>query len=248
MDYSLDTNAAKKADIIFTKIDIKGKYLGIITRAEQTTSKKGTKGVDISFKTDSGATADYLTLWTHNAVGKQLTGFNTLMAIMTCLRVRELKAQDGEVEKYDIDQQKRVKVVVPLFKDLMNKPIGLLIHMEEYAKTKGGTAWKPSISAAFDKDEFTASEILNKAVRPEALPKMVLALRDRPLAGAASPSATSASQGNYDGGGSFNDFDDDIPFLFNMNTLCDAIGQPLSLWRARYGKGLSVLRANKTDF
>lgn len=47
---------------------------------------------------------------------------------------------------------------------------------------------------------------------------------------------------------SFDDLGDDIPFLFNMNTLCDTIGQPLSLWRAKYGKGLSVLRANKTDF
>jgi len=50
------------------------------------------------------------------------------------------------------------------------------------------------------------------------------------------------------GGGSFDDFEDDIPFLFNMNTLCDTMGQPLSLWRAKHGKGLSVLRANKTDF
>lgn len=48
--------------------------------------------------------------------------------------------------------------------------------------------------------------------------------------------------------GGISDMDDDIPFLFNMNTLCDTMGQPLSLWRAKYGKGLSVLRANQTDF
>ena len=48
--------------------------------------------------------------------------------------------------------------------------------------------------------------------------------------------------------GGLAEMDDDIPFLFNMNTLCDTIGQPLSLWRARYGKGLSVLRANQADF
>jgi len=47
---------------------------------------------------------------------------------------------------------------------------------------------------------------------------------------------------------SVDDFADDIPFLFNMNTLCDTMGQPLSLWRARYGKVLSVVQANKTDF
>lgn len=181
MDYQLDTTAAKNADVIFSKIESKGKYFGTLTRAEQVTSSQGTKGVDLSFKADTGETADYLTLWTHNKDGKQLMGFNTLMAIMTCLRVRELKAQDGEIEKYDRDLQKRVKIIVPLFHDLMNKPLGLLIHMEEYAKTQGGTAWKPAISAAFDKDEFTASEILAKAVKPETLPRMVQALRDRPL-------------------------------------------------------------------
>lgn len=207
MDYQLDTNAAKKADVIFSKIDTKGKYMGVLTRAEKVESTKGTTGVDLSFKADGGESADYLTLWTHNKDGKQLMGFNTLMAIMTCLRVRELKAQDGVVEKYDSAQQKRVKVTVPLFLDLMDKPLGLLIHMEEYAKTAGGTAWKPVIAAAFDKDEFTASEILNKSVKPEALPKMVQALRDRPLKGSGSVPAAASGQPS-----AFSDLDDDLPF------------------------------------
>ena len=195
MDYTLNTEAAKQADTLFSKIEERGKYLGVITRAEQVVSKKKSKGVDFSFKTDTGATADYLTIWTHNGDGKQLQGFNTLMAMMTCLRVKELKAEDGEVEKYDKDEQKRVKVTVPLFKALMNKPIGLLIHMEEYEKTAGGTAWKPSISAPFDADEFTASEILNKAKQPETLAKMVQALRDRPLKnGSAKPAQTYESE------------------------------------------------------
>lgn len=188
-DYILDTKAAADADVIFSKIEQKGKYLGTITRAEQVTSDKGTKGVDMSFKSNSGEVADYLTIWTHNKDGKQLSGFNTLMAIMTCLRVRELNASDGEVEKYDKDQKKRVKVIAPLFKDLMNKPLGLLIHMEEYEKTAGGTAWKAVIAAAFDKDEFTASEILNKSKTPTTLEKMVAALKDRPLKQSA-PSAS----------------------------------------------------------
>ena len=199
MDYQLDTSAAKKADVIFSKIDAKGKYVGVLTRAEKVTSNKGTIGVDLSFKADGGESADYLTLWTHNKDGKQLMGFNTLMAIMTCLRVRELKAQDGEIEKYDNTQNARVKAVVPLFKELMHKPLGLLLHMEEYAKTAGGTAWKPVIAAAFDKDEFTASEILNKSVQPESLPKMVAALRDRPLkAGAQNGSGSSSSDAPSD--------------------------------------------------
>jgi hypothetical protein len=216
MDYSLDTNAAKQADVIFSRVEQKGKYLGALTRAEQTESSKGTKGVDLSFKADDGTSADYLTLWTHNKDGKQLQGFNTLMAIMTCLRVKDLKAEEGEVEKYDRDTQKRVKVRVPLFKALMGKPIGLLLHMEEYEKMKNGsptgeTAWKPAISAPFDKDEYTASEILGKVTKPETLAKMVQVLRDRPLKPGGSPAATAAPAGSNDRP-SFDDLDDDIPF------------------------------------
>ncbi len=181
MEYNLDANAAKQADNIFSKIEEKGQYLGVLTRAEQVVSKKGSKGVDLSFKTETGATADYLSVWTHNSEGKQLQGFNTLMALMTCLRVKSLKAELGEVEKYDSSTQQRAKVQVLLFKELMNKPVGLLIHMEEYEKTAGGTAWKPSISAPFDKDGFTASEILSKAQSATTLAKMEQGLRDRPL-------------------------------------------------------------------
>lgn len=210
MDYQLDTKAANAADVIFSKIEQAGKYLGTITRAEAVTSKKGTKGVDLSFKANSGETADYLTLWTHNADGKQLMGFNTLMAIMTCLRVKGLTAETGEIEKYDQDQQKRVKVNVPLYKELMNKPIGLLMHMEEYPKNLGGTAWKPVISAAFDKDDFTASEILSQAKKPETLAKMVLALRDKPLK-ASTNTARIESENNAQGFG--DNFDpENIPF------------------------------------
>ena len=134
MEYTLDASAAKQADQLFSKIEQKGRYLGTITRAEQVVSKKDSKGIDLSFKTETGATADYLSIWTHNREGKQLQGFNLLMAIMTCLRVKGLKAELGEVEKYDSDTKQRVKAQVLLFKELMNKPVGLLIHMEEYEK------------------------------------------------------------------------------------------------------------------
>lgn len=212
MDYQLNVEAAKQADSINSRIDARGKYLGILTRAEPIESKKGSQGVDMSFKSETGATADYLTIWTHNADGKQLQGFNALMAIMTCLRVKSLKAELGEVEKYDQDQQKRVKVSTPIFKELMNKPFGLVIHMEEYEKTAGGTAWKPAISGVFDKDGFTASEILNKAQKPGTLDKMIDALRDRPLkTGAQLPKQTSATSTAPDSG-PFSDMDSDIPF------------------------------------
>lgn len=209
-DYSLDTKAAAQADNLFSKIEEKGAYLGIFTRAEKVISRNKTKGVDFSFKADNGATADYLTIWTHNSEGVELPGFKALMAIMTCLKVRELTATDGEAEKYDNDLKQRVKVQVPLFKELMNKPIGLLLHMEQYEKTAGGTAWKPAISAPYAADGFTASEILSKAKEATTMDKMLSALRDRPLKGGASTSPQPSGQPQT--GGTFDDLDDNIPF------------------------------------
>ena len=209
-DYTLNTEAAKQADNLFSKIEEKGAYLGALTRAEKTTSRKGTKGVDFSFKADNGATADYLTVWTHKESGEQLQGFNILMAIMTCLKVRDLTATNGEVEKYDSNTQKKEKVVVPLFKELMGKPLGLLIHMEEYEKTAGGTAWKPAISAPFDKEGFTASEILTKAQSATTLCKMEQGLRDRPLKNKPAQSNDNGLSDTKQPAGA--DFNDDIPF------------------------------------
>lgn len=209
-DYTLNAEAAKQADNLFSKIDEKGAYLGVLTRAEPVTSKKGTKGVDFSFKAENGATADYLTIWTTNNEGKQLPGYNTLMAIMTCLKVRDLTASNGEIEKYNNETQKREKAIVPLFKELMNKPVGLLIHMEQYEKTAGGTAWKPAISAPYASDGFTASEILGKAKEATTLAKMTSALRDRPMKASTSTSMQQSGPVNTDG--SFDDLGDDVPW------------------------------------
>ena len=208
MDYQLDAKAAKQADQLFSKIEEKGKYLGAITRAEAIESKKGTKGVGISFKSESGETADYLDIWTINSDGKQLAGYNLLMAMMTVLRVKGLTAVPGEVDKYDRSTQSRIKAPAKLFKELM-KPIGLLIHMEEYVKTDGEIAWKPAITAPFDQNGFTASEILSQAQKPETLDRMLSALRDRPLK---SPASSSHPNGSKPPSGSFDDLGDDIPF------------------------------------
>ena len=208
MNYTLDTKAAKQADQFNARIEKTGKYLGIFTRAEPVTSKNGTQGIDFSFKSESGESSDYLTIWTHGKDGSQLRGFNLLMAMMTCLRVKELTPTSGRIEKYNVDTKQREEVTVPLFMELMNKPVGILVQMEEYQKTAGGNAWKPVIFSTFDKNEFVATEILNKSVKPEILPKMVEALRDKPmkaLVGNSAPKTEYPSE-------SVTDLDDDIPW------------------------------------
>lgn len=207
--YDLDTNAAKEADQKNSNISESGAYTGVFTRAENVMSTKGTVGVEFSFKADNGASADYLTLWTKNKDGKDLYGYKMLMAIMTCLKVRNIKPTIQQVEKYDRDEKQRKMVSVEVFADLMNKPLGLVIQMEEYEKQDAPSAWKPSIYAAFSPERFTASEILNKAQKPETLNKMLATLRDKPLRHRAEQSS---SAGGPAPTGGLDDFDDSIPF------------------------------------
>jgi hypothetical protein len=207
MNYNLDTSAAKKADQFNARIEQTGIYKGVFTRAEEVTSKNGAKGIDLSFKADTGESADYLTIWTHGRDGSEIRGFNLLMAIMTCLRVKAMEAKVGTIEKYNQDSKTREQVSVPLFNDLMNKPIGLLIQMEEYEKTAGGTAWKPAIFSVCDKDGFVATEILGKSTKAETFDKMAVTVKDRPLKGAKLASSANTS------GSSTDPFDDqEIPF------------------------------------
>jgi hypothetical protein len=212
MDYTLNANAAKKADNMNSPIVEKGRYLGHFTRAEATTSTKGTTGIDFSFAADDGQTANYLTVWTHNNEAKELPGYNLLMAIMTCLRIKAISPVQGTVKKYDRDLGTLVEKTAQVFPDLTGKPIGLLIYMEEYKKNNGDTAWKPVISAPYDAHGFTASEILSQAKTSGTLEKMEKALRDRPMKKANTDTARAQEPASNEYKGPFDDMSDDIPF------------------------------------
>ena len=50
-------------------------------------------------------------------------------------------------------------------------------------------------------------------------------------------------------GASFEDMEDDIPFLFDVSSICDTLGSSKSLHRIKHGpKALHILRANQTNF
>lgn len=214
MNYQFDPELAKNADVFFSKIEHSGSYTGVFTRAEQVKSKKGTVGIEFSFKADTGENANYLSIWTHNAEGKAIHGYSTLMAIMACFRCQSLAVENGEVEKFDDATKKRVKVSVPLFKGLMNKPINLLIQMEEYVKNSGGTGWKANIILPFDKGGFTASEIVAKATTPILAAKILATLKDKPLKVSVNSNAFTSDNSENPAHGMDNtfNFNDDIPF------------------------------------
>lgn len=211
--YTLDPQAARKADITGGMITEIGKYVGTFTQAVDITASTGTKGIALAFQTTAGQKAR-LSLYTLKSDGEKLMGFQALSAIMTCLSLRQLSPKPGTYLKWNSETKTDDKVQGEVFPDLCNKPIGVLLETEDYPKGDGGTGTRMVLKGLFQANtELTASEILDKKTVPEQLPRMVQALRHRPVRGAAKHPAPQRQSAPANGGSGFDDFDsDEIPF------------------------------------
>ena len=212
--YQLDTKSARQADTAGASIKELGKYVGRITQARDIVTAKGGRGIAISFASQSGQKAN-LAIYTTGANGDKYQGYDTLMAMMTCMQLRSIQPSHGKVTRYDYDQGKEVQEDGTLFADL-HKPIGMLLETEEFEKRDGTIGNRLVIKNVFQPEtELTASEILDKKTKPEALEKMVAALRHRPLKSRAQQQSTQEQAppaGHPAAGSGFDDMDSDIPF------------------------------------
>lgn len=214
MDFNLNPNNARAADQHNASVSEPGKYSGTITRAEAVVSKKGTKGLELTIKTDDGATADYLTIWVQKPSGEDLSGANAVSALMTCIKIKTAKVGTIKVEKWDADTRQRETVEVPGYPEMMNKSVGVMLQKELYTKSNGTDGAKMNIVGFFEAGtEFTASEILDKSTTPKQLEKTVAWLMTKPIKD--SRTGTNAQQSNSTPSSqtdSFSDIADDIPF------------------------------------
>lgn len=209
-NYTLNTAAARQVGNS-AYLREPGKYIGTFTRAEQVFSKQQTEGIEFSFKSREGQEAEYLTIWTKKADGAELYGFKVLMAIMACLKVKQITATDGAVVKRDASGQK-TKVRATVFPDLMNKPIGLVLQGEEFEKQDMSVGIKLNIMVPFEAaTELTAGEILDKKTTPQALAGVIRQLEREPVR---KLKARAAYQAPAAGGHAspLDQMDDDLPF------------------------------------
>lgn len=208
--YQLDTKAAQKADQTGNRITEIGKYVGTFTQVEDITAATGTKGLALRFEAN-GQSAN-LSLYTKKADGETIMGFQVLMAIMTCLQLRNIEPKDGTVKYWDRDTNSEETKAAKVYPDLCGKPIGLLLETEGYNKTDGTVGTKMVIAGVFQaKTELTATEILERKTVPEMLPKMVARLHHRPVKASKPASGRPVAQSGHSGSG-FDDFEDSIPF------------------------------------
>lgn len=219
MEYTLDVAAAKQADQTGKFIKETGKYKGVFTKAEALSASTGTKGIAFTFESEAKQTANF-SVYTTKADGEKLRGYQTVMALMVCMGLRAVKpAVVGKATKYDFDAKQDVQYDAPLLLDLMNKPIGVILQLCEYAKEKdrvptGEFGWKIELQGAFaSATELTATEILASKTKPEMLGVMISNLADRPLKNKTGGSGRPA-QGYQGGTGLPDSFGSDIPDHF----------------------------------
>lgn len=212
--YTLDPQAARKADTTGGTIKDLGKYVGEFIQAKDVDTKKGGKGIELVFKSDAGQKAN-LAIYTTGANGDRYQGYDALMAIMTCMQLRRIEPKPGTVTRYDFDKKEEVKEAGTVFPDLC-RPIGVLLETEDYLKTDGNTGTRMVLKNVFQVGtELTASEILDRKTQPELLAKMVEGLRHRPLkpsAGAPRPSDHGSQWDNTPPAHGGLDDGSDIPF------------------------------------
>jgi hypothetical protein len=153
---------AREGDNPSTRIMETGAYAGIITVAKSVTSKKGTKGIEIAFKDKQGLEASYLTLWTTDKSGQSIYGEKQLHALMACMKLRSITAQQATVEEYDFDARQNINIQADVYPELMNNPVGLVLQNEEYPANDGSIKNRMVMVGFFNAEtRQTASEILD---------------------------------------------------------------------------------------
>jgi len=216
--YTLDKQAAMNADSTGKWLNETGKYVGRILCAEDIKAATGTRGIALTLQANDGRETRQF-IYTEKTDGERLSGFDLVMAMMTCLKLRDIKPATGQVKRWDRESKQEYTEQGQVYLELANKPIGFLLQKteEESRKTPGETAWTAKLVGVFESQtELTASEILSGKKTPEALAQRVALLADRPMKKRAETQARHANAyANTSNGGGFPD--EDIPFASHMN-------------------------------
>ncbi len=172
---SFNADSARRADRQSNVIKETGKYVGTITRAERLESKKGTRGVGFSFKTDDGATASYLDIYTHRANGEELFGADLVQSVLCCAKVSDAAEGPIKFERWSNEDRAMVECTSPGYPALMGKKIGFVLQRTlETRDDTGEDSDKMVLVRVFQPGtNLTSSEILDGKTKGEKLEKFL---------------------------------------------------------------------------
>lgn len=191
--FQLDSKKAKEVGNE-SYINASGAYLGHFQNVRIYQSASQAQMVDFEFVANSGEKGKF-SLCTYAKDGKEAFGLNILHAVMTVFRLRSLQAVEGIYKKNGVEERGF------LLKELMNKPVGVLLqltpeeypvrdHMGQVVEVKISN--KLSLLTPFDPNTWqNAAEILNNA-EAKAVKTRLETLKDKTL-----KKFAGSSQGGY---------------------------------------------------
>jgi hypothetical protein len=212
--YQLDKAAAMNADNTGKWLSETGKYIGKILCAEDIKAATGTRGVVLTLQANDGReTRQYV--YTVKPDGEKLSGYDLLMAMLTCCKLRGIQPAAGKAKRWDGTAKQEYTEDATVFPELHGKQIGFLLQKTEEPSRKnpGDTAWTARLVGVFEANtELTAAEILTGKTKPEQLAMRVSQLADRPMKKRPASSAGANAYAGASAGGAPEYTDDDIPF------------------------------------
>lgn len=166
----------------YQRITDSGAYTGVFTKAKAIKAGTGSEGIEFTFKAESGAEANYLSLYTHNSAGEEIHGYAQLNTLMACIKQREISPQSMQVLEYNHSVGKEEPVQISAYPQLMNVPVGVVLQREEYRKKNGDIGESMNLYAFFDANtQQTGGEVIQQQVAT-ALEGITANLKDKTLA------------------------------------------------------------------
>lgn len=214
MSLTLNADDARKGDTLSNVIRESGKYVGVITRAEQLLSRNNVEGVGLSFRADDGATASYLDVYTvRQSDGKKLRGYHLIQALLACLKLRTVEEGSIEAEKWDSASRTMVRTHMRGYPALMGKRIGVFLQRElSVNQNTGDDTERVNLIGVFDPaTNLTASEILSGQTEAKHIHNYEHLLERTPVLDRRAKAASSSTASGGSPSAS-TVFDDDIPF------------------------------------
>lgn len=213
MKFTLDQVKAKEADNQGAYVKTSGKYQGVIKAFEFVNFDSGSQAVEITFETDDKERASMRVITLKKDGTESEYGVKKIMALMTCIGIRESSVQTATRKKYDFSQGGEVDKQVEFAPEFENKEVGFLIEMEDYQNGNGEWKQKPSLFSSFQaKTGFTAKEILERATKPEQMEQLLNTLKNRSKKPHQPKTQQSTGYGNAPNGASQGCDDSDLPF------------------------------------
>lgn len=203
MNFSYDENEALQGGAS-GYITETGAYVGKITAAKWVEAQSGAKALELSFESEGGERANYLSLYYLDKVGKEVDfQMKLIQAIMGCCGVKNITHQPSENG-----------LICP---ELIGRPIGLFLQKVLYTKQDGSDGFRFQIVTPYSaKSGKTLAEGKN-GDEPKRVAHLSATVKDKderekPKRGRPKKTEEAAKEALYSPPTADNMFNDDVPF------------------------------------